>query len=237
LICLFGCFPFDLCHRLCQTCDFLPSGYFHAYKYLIINGVSNYHVLLALSPRNLYFGQVRMVLSWNTPNNLDMHMIYATSTTLCDVNTGTVSVQCAGTDVVVERTCAGGLSGQGGTQCAESILIAVPRTTVYTLSVVNVNNGAGSATPPITPNIYNTGAQVDLYIGWGWWGSAWPYAVLPVPGADPFGQDPLNEKTYWTVFCARQYSWAGFVPINEFGFTFDLAYAMPGVANTCPHNY
>jgi hypothetical protein len=134
---------------------------------------------------------------------------------MCDVSTGVCNTQCAGNDVVVETACAGG-STEGGTLCAESILLRVPRKTVYTLTVVN--NAPGK-------NIYDTGAQVDVYLGWGWWGSAWSYTTIPVPGGDPSGADPTRTNNYWAVFCSRRYSWSGFVLLNRFGKTLDVGYS------------
>jgi len=135
---------------------------------------------------------------------------------------------CINGDVQVEHSCRGVTASynEGGTTCAESVLIAVPRTTVYTLSVSNES--------PTVASLYDSGAQVDVYIGWGWWGSAWPYAVLPVPGSDPFGIDTTHSFHYWAVFCARQYDWAGFVPLNKFSVGLDYDYSIRGADNKCP---
>jgi len=162
------------------------------------------------------------VLSWSTADQLDMHLTYATSSCQCDVSTGVVQT-CNTGDVVIEHKCP-----SGGLQCAESILLSVPRTTVYTLNVAKTTSVSGLS-------LYDSGAQVDVYIGWGWWGSAWPYAVLPVPGADPFGIDTSHTATYWAVFCARKYSWSGFVPLNRFSNALDYAYSLVGAANKCPN--
>jgi len=221
LQCLIGCSPFDWCHTRCLWCDWRPTGYSHAFKYINVDGTSNtFKYLLALSPTDLYFGQVRIVLSWDTTNDLTMHLTYGTSFGQCDVSAVLSGSNCQCNDIVREqRQSVNGLLG------VETYLIAVPRTTTYQVSVQNV---AGPS------SIYRTGATVSLYVGWGWWGSAWPYVTLPVAGDDPTGRDPTQQKKYWAVYCAREYSWSGFAPINTYSNALDWTYSARGNNNRCP---
>jgi len=219
-VCLLACLPFDWCHSRCLWCDAIPTGYSHGFKYINIDGRNPYTYLLALSPTDLWLGQVRIVLSWDTPNNLNMHLTYATSSQQCDVSTVLAGTNCQCTDIVREQRDA--VDGRMG---VETYKIAVPRTTTYQVSVQNAGG-------PVS--IYDTGATVSLYIGWGWWGSAWPYIMLPVAGADPAGHDPQRTKTYWAVYCAREYSWSGFAPLNSYSTELDWSYSRRGQTNTCP---
>jgi hypothetical protein len=220
-VCFWGCSPFDWCHTRCQWCDAAPTGYSHGFKYITTDGSTTSRFVLALSRTNLFFGQVRIVLTWDTVNYMTMHLTYSTSNGECDVSTVLAGSACQCSDIVREQHAT-----ISGTMGVETYLIAVPRTTVYQISVQNLNGPTGSVP------IYQTSASVTLYIGWGWWGSSWPYVMLPVAGCDPTTGD-TTTNTFWAVYCAREYSWSGFGVINKYSTALDWLYSSPG-RNACP---
>jgi len=148
-----------------------------------------------------------------------VHFTYQASNAMCDISTAVNCPLCRTNDVIVQQAASNGLVG------CETLMIVVPRCTTYQLSVQMVNRGSAN-----TP-IYKTGATVSIYYGFAWLGSRWPFVVIPIAPANP--ADSQNLDTFWAVFCAKEFSYSGFVTLNKYSTALDWTYS-GGTGAKCP---
>jgi hypothetical protein len=169
----------------CRTCWDRTFDYHITARSFCVDGVNDAQVWVGLSPRITDNRVVRTVLSWNAqPRDLDLHSDHMwsvvsgngnnrrTTTTLCSV--GYFRKSCG--NVVLDSW-----TENGGNNGVETQTIKELGQTVYSFYVNKYT------TAPV-PNLYNSGAQLDIYAA----SDDWPVSTIHIPGSDPAKRDTLG---------------------------------------------
>jgi len=155
--------------------------YHHAKRTVCVDGTARtYTSLLPIVPR-CGLQQLRAVLTWNPlPLDLDLSVVFQTTSQVCMVGYF---------DTVCENVQLNCQNSQGGDVGVETITINIATQTVFQFSV----NLFGA----LLPNLYQSGAQIEVYS----YAGDYPIATFNVPVQDPFGHDLAQVNRWWNVFC------------------------------------
>jgi len=157
------------------------TSYHWGWRSFCVRRGEKLNVVLAINPR-LTDSQVRIVLTWNAlPADLDLHISFMSTDKLCDV--GYPKATCESCTLEVQNS-------NGGDSGCEAVTIPVLKKTTYQVAVQKY------AGQPATPTLYNSGAQVDVYVKSG----PWPLIIFPITGTSQ-DNDLKGTNTWWNVFC------------------------------------